>query len=364
MAFKVKILRAGSIGNHLGHAARVLGWDVDICDMDEAALERTRTDIYPARYGAWDEEIHLFPVEQAPVGDYDMICIGTPPDSHIELALKALEERPRALLVEKPLCGPDLHQAQKLFEMAENCDTQAFVGYDHVVGNAVGRVRSLAASGGMEPFVTMDVEFREYWGGIFAAHPWLDGPADTYLGYWQRGGGAAGEHSHAINLWQHFALAIGAGRVREVSATADYVKDGAVEYDRICALNLKTEGGLMGRVIQDVVTAPTRKWARLQGQDGFLELQIAFEPGRDKVISTTGGCTAEDYIFETTRPGDFIAEMEHIRDVLDGKIEESPISLERGLETMLVIAAAHKSARSGRTVEIKYDKGYSSDALL
>ena len=27
------------------------------------------------------------------------------------------------------------------------------------------------------------------WSGIFAAHPWLDGPADTY-GYMEQGGGA------------------------------------------------------------------------------------------------------------------------------------------------------------------------------
>ncbi len=31
-----------------------------------------------------------------------------------------------------------------------------------------------------------------------AAHPWLAGPQDSYLGFWRRGGGASGEHSHAI----------------------------------------------------------------------------------------------------------------------------------------------------------------------
>ena len=45
--------------------------------------------------------------------------------------------------------------------------------------------------------------------------PGLMGLADTYLGYWNRGGGACGEHSHAINLWQFFSHSLGCGRVTE-----------------------------------------------------------------------------------------------------------------------------------------------------
>jgi len=362
---KVKVIGAGSIGNHLSHAARSLGWQVDLCDIDREALDRTRESIFPGRYGLWDTGISLYSADEAPTGGYDLICIGTPPDSHLALAMTALEEKPKALLVEKPICGPELENAQEFFELAKKSGTLVFVGYDHVVSRVVGKARSIANDSDIAPFETMDVEFREYWGGIFAAHPWLDGPADSYLGYWRLGGGAAGEHSHAINLWQNFALAIGAGRVTDVNATADYVKEGGgVEYDKICALNLRTEAGLMGRVIQDVVTSPTRKWGRLQGQNGFVEWQIGFEPGRDRVTSAVDGSQAADDIFETTRPGDFIAELEHIRDVVEGKVKTSPISLGRGLETMLVIAAAHKSAQSGRAVRIDYEQGYRTDALL
>ena len=50
----------------------------------------------------------------------------------------------------------------------------------------------------------IDVEIREHWQGIFNAHPWLDGPQDSYLGFWKKGGGAISEHSHGINIWQFF----------------------------------------------------------------------------------------------------------------------------------------------------------------
>ena len=48
-------------------------------------------------------------------------------------------------------------------------------------------------------------------------------------------------------------------------------------------MNLRTENGLLGRCVQDVVTEPPRKWARIQGSKGFVEWQCAKEPGVDYV---------------------------------------------------------------------------------
>jgi predicted dehydrogenase len=359
----VKILGAGSIGNHMSNAARALGWSVTLVDRDPAALARTRDDIYPGRYGTWDESINLMTADEAPHGGFDLIVIGTPPDNHVDLALDALDERPRALLVEKPVCRPDLERAQELHDQAKEADVEVFVGYDHVVGAAAAKAVALLGKGAAGPLTTLDVEFREYWGGIFAAHPWLDGPHDSYLGFWQRGGGASGEHSHALNLWQHFAHCAGAGRVSEVSATLDYVDDGQTAYDRLCLMNLKTENGLVGRTVQDVVTQPPRKWARLQGETGYIEWHCGFAPGRDAVSHASSETAAETVEIEKTRPEDFIQELRHIADALDSGDAPPDITLARGLDTMLVIAAAHLSAQHQRTVHIDYDAGWTIDAL-
>ena len=119
----------------------------------------------------------------------------------------------------------DLDGADELIAKAKAKDCRLFVGYDHVVGAAAERFCALIDEGTTGNVQTLDVEFREHWGGIFAAHPWLGGPSDTYLGFWRRGGGAAGEHSHAFNLWQHFAHRLGQGRVSRVTANLDYVEE-------------------------------------------------------------------------------------------------------------------------------------------
>jgi predicted dehydrogenase len=359
--YNVKIFGAGSIGNHLAHASRSLGWNVTLCDVDQAALDRTRQTIYPTRYGQWDEAITLSLVKTAPRGGFDLIVIGTPPDSHLPLALAALEENPQAILVEKPLCPPNLEQAQDFQSRVAESGTLAFVGYDHVVGKAAQE--TLRVGRQLSTVETIDVEFREHWGGIFAAHPWLQGPQDSYLGFWKRGGGASGEHSHAINLWQFLSGGLGKGRITEVSATLDYVQTNMVEYDKLCLLTLTTESGLSGRVVQDVITSPSRKWARIQGDDGFAELTIGFQPGVDKVDWKTGGGAPDFRTIPKTRPDDFIWELQHIENVITGNEKDSVLSLERGLDTMLVVAAAHLSSAKKRTVRIDYRKGYTAQAL-
>ncbi len=133
---------------------------------------------------------------------------------------------------------------------------------------------------------------------------------------------------------------------------------------RPCQARLPTEPGLVCRVVQDVVTQPPRKWARIQGDCGFAEWHCGYELGCDAVIEKSDGTEAETARFEKTRPDDFIRELRHIEASISGSDCPPDISLERGLDTMLVVAAMHKSAREGRSVYIDYSKGYRPDALI
>jgi len=361
---RVKILGAGSIGNHLANASRVLGFDVVLCDLDPKALKRTQNEIYPGRYGKWDPAIQLCELKNAPKGGFDLICIGTPPEYHMPLALEALDEKPRAVQIEKPLCPPSLDKAQAVYEKAAAAKVAVFVGYDHAVGKAARKAEEILRAGTLGEIQTLDVEFREYWGGIFKAHPWLSGPADTYLGFWKRGGGSSGEHSHATNLWQHLAHLVGAGRVSEVSASVRYVKDGAAEYDDVCLMNLRTDSGFVGRVVQDVVTQPVKKVAWIHGKKGSLQWVNGYNKQGDAIIISMVGQPEPEIIpCPKTRPDDFIEELKHIDACLVPSTPASPISLQRGLDTMLAVAAAHLSEREKRTVKINYSRGYTGAAL-
>jgi predicted dehydrogenase len=343
-ARRMKVHGAGSIGNHLAHAARSLGWTVVVCDIDPVALERMRTELYPGRYGSWDDQIELCRSADAPRGGFDVIHIGTPPESHVPLALDALEESPGAILIEKPLSPPAMTGVDELVRKAEAAQALVFVGYDHVVGRGVERVTELVRSGTIGAVQAIDVDFREHWSGILKAHPWLKGPADTYLGFTARGGGASGEHSHALNLWQYFAQVAGAGAINDVSARLSWLRDGGIDCDRLCLLTLRTENGVIGRVAQDVITQPPRKQATLFGSEGTVTWTAGPGPNRDTVTLGRPGSDAEAFQIEKSRPDDFIRELTHIEAQLGDRrtAAASPLWYMRGVETMRILAAALK----------------------
>lgn len=345
---KVKIIGAGSIGNHMAQASRRMGWDVAIVDSDPKALERTRGDIYPKRYGAWDEAIQLYEAADAPKGGFDIIVIGTPPDSHMKLALAAIEESPRLLHIEKPMATPDLAGVAE-FEaaMRNHPQTIVTVGYDHAVAESIEAVRDMAVQGMFGKILTLDVEFREHWRGIFGAHPWLAGPWETYLGYWRRGGGAGGEHSHALHLWLFFARSLGWGGAKEVASMFDLVKGShGEEYDRLASFAIKTEQGGVGRAMQDVVTHPVKKWVRLQGEKGYIEWQCNGVPEGDLVRYQVEGRDAVEKVFAKKRPDDFYRETAHYDKLLRGDIrpQDSPLSYARGREVMAILNRAYSVA--------------------
>jgi len=362
--FNVIIYGAGSIGNHLAHACRNKGWNVTICDLDPQALDRTKNEIYPERYSKWDKEIQLVTTDLLPAISFDLAIIGTPPDSHIPIALEILVKNPpRVLLIEKPLCTPSLADCVKLQNMATDAGTTVCVGYNHTLTQQSKRAKELVETGFMGKPLTIHGKVREHWGGIFGAHPWLSGPSDTYLGFWKKGGGACGEHSHGINIWQHFSSLLGMGRIVEVTAMMDMVSESGVNYDQICQLHVKTEKNLLGSIVQDVITNPPQKNVRMQGEKGFLEWYVNFDANHDALRYADKHSEVKEELFAKTRSDDFVGEIDHVQDILENKIEDSPISLQKGMETMLVIAAAYKSSETKRTITIDYTAGCTPDAI-
>jgi predicted dehydrogenase len=348
----VNIYGAGSIGNHLAYACRNKNWQVTMADPDPAALERTRNEIYPSRYGRWDDSIELTSPEKVD-NAADLVIIGTPPDLHMKIAAGVLQSHPpKVMLIEKPLCTPDLGGYEEVVALTKQTGTIVLTGYNHVMAENTKKAEQILTSHDFGKPQTIMVRWLEHWGGIFGAHPWLSGPSDSYLGYSTRGGGACGEHSHGINLFQHFARFLGQREVKKVSCMMRDVEDGAAQYDQISSLNVQTESGMTGVVVQDVVTAPAVKTLRIQFEKGFLEWYASYDAGHDAVLWQCEGKETETCLIPRKRPDDFSGEIDEVARILDGNGVGEAIALETGYQTMRVIAAAYASHRSGTTVEL------------
>ncbi len=334
---KVKIYGAGSIGNHLSRAFRTINYEVFICDTDKEALVRMKNEIYPSRYGDWDNKINLYLLNEIPKIEYDFVVIGTPPDSHTNLALESISDGNKNILIEKPLSFFGDSKIEILKTKIEETESQVFVGYNHVVSKSIQYLGKLIEDNKLGDVITIDVEFRENWDGIFKAHPWLDGPHESYLGFIKKGGGALSEHSHALNLWQHLALKSKFGQIKEVFPIFKFNRNNGLDYDEIAMISLKTDQNNIGRVIQDVITTPHKKTARIICEDGTIEWVCNFNKNSDRIIINKKTGEQELIDFKKTREQDFLEEVKYINKCIEGNNRTNDISFEKGYMTMKLI---------------------------
>ena len=106
MIKKLIIFGAGSIGNHYANAAKKLGLDVEVFDTSEAALLRMKKQIYPERYGKWDDSIKLLNDKPELFSENDLVLIGTPPEHRIRILEENLRKGAKNFLIEKPFSTP------------------------------------------------------------------------------------------------------------------------------------------------------------------------------------------------------------------------------------------------------------------
>jgi len=363
MASRVKIHGASLTGCFIASASRSLGWDVVLCEASEEEQKRVQKDIFPNRFGKWDPAIQLVVPEKAPRGGFDFIVITAAPDRRLEQAMEALEEKPLGIMLDKPACPPSMELAHELSVAAKERGVQVFCAYDQVVSRAAEMLQEIVGGRQIGDMLSLDIEYREHWEAFFKAHPWIPGPQQHPIGSWEAGGGAGGEQSQGFALWQYFAGVLGQGRVSEIEAMVTYGREGKAVWDSSLCATLRTDKGFTGRVMLDVVTRPPRKRVRVQGADGIAEMVAGHSADNDAVFHQRVGGPEKISPVHKRRTDDFIGLLRHMWSVTKDR-KDSPISLERALDTALLIAAAHQSENDKCRLRIDWSVGYTPEAII
>ena len=179
---KILIYGAGSIGNHYANGFIERGHEVFVTDISEEALKRMKTDIYPSRYKHWNDSIKLINSSQSDELFVDVVFIGTPPESHLDISLNSIiRNKPKIIHIEKPVSTINLTKIDELKKLAAKNKTILLNGYNHNLTNNVLKAREVIKSNDFGKPLIMHSNVNEHWGGIFKAHPWIKNLEDTYL---------------------------------------------------------------------------------------------------------------------------------------------------------------------------------------
>jgi len=358
---KVGIYGAGSIGNHLAFSSRRIGANVTVCDISADALARFQNLIYPSRYGEFDSEIVLVRPDEFLNSKFDVIFIGTPPETHLELLERAIDADPRVICVEKPVVTPDLKEIKSFAKIIDSAKPIILAGYNHRVGRNTTIALDLIERYELGIIQRLESVVLESWDGILSAHPWLNGPENSYLGFTNRGGGATFEHSHGIDLWCFYAEKLGLGDIQSVDARAKFVTNRVGgEYDEEIEIEIETVNGVSGIIRQDVKTTSAQKWVEIIGNLGSIKSQVGIQPNKDSVewCSTIDPKISINCTISKTRYDDFdreLLEISRLISVNKYETQSSPLSARSALRTALVAAASLHSARISKPVILDFD---------
>jgi predicted dehydrogenase len=339
------IIGAGSIGNHHAYAAKKCLLNVSVYDIDKNSLNRMKNEIYPQRYGAWDESISLFyNLDEIKQKYFDVVIIGTPPDVHLEnLDFVMKNVQCKIILIEKPFSKPLGLEFIKIIEnKVMNAKPRIMIGYNHRLTKLTERFLEKIKSSGLSNPQFVTCLFQESWEGIFSAHPWLQGPADSYLGYLSRGGGAAFEHSHAINLFLYITDIIGAGEIVFEKQFLNMTNDDQLDYDHFYSGFFRTKNNVSGIVVQVVFTKNHKKSFKIDFINGSIEWIHGYEKSKNAIIYNSNG-KSEIELMDYERPEDFMGQMSHIVDILNKPYKDSPLDFKNNIQTQILLEKLFES---------------------
>ena len=314
---KALIYGAGSIGNHFAHALTKMGCKVYVEDISIEALERMRSQLYPQRYGRWDESIECSLVGCSKLDDeecsLDLVVVGTPPQTHLEILKAEIDLcRSKAIIIEKPVCVPQqLSEMHRYALLARERGILVCAGYNHTQARSFRFF--IEAARELSTIKSVNVKWLESVEGILNAHPWLDGIKDSYLGYTQNGGGALFEHSHGLHM--------GVVALRELCGSSGIlsIEKKEIRFDKHNEMDVKSSvtgtyenGGCETYVLfeTDFETYPAIKQLSVSTIDGQSVL-ISFGTDSD-TVSLDLRHRKQSIVFSKDRPSDFMCEIENI----------------------------------------------------
>ena len=287
---KIKIIGAGSAGNHIAFAFKKFNAKITMVDTNLASLKRSKNQIYIPRYKKWDKNINLVSKDSVK-NKYDCIIISSPPDTHVKILENNIKQS-NVFLIEKPICEPNKKNVEKLKKITLSNKSKIFLcGYNHRLFPSTQKFKQILNK---KNFNYLSVNFKENTSGFLKAHSWYKDLSESYLSKQNKGGGSLCEHSHALNLAQYFNDEF--KNTKLMYKFIKYKKNKKNNYDSSSSVFFRSKNKVI-EVNQNFETTPTEKNIIADGEKFYLKLVYNYEKNNDYLLFINKKNNKKKYFF-------------------------------------------------------------------
>ena len=323
---KILIIGCGSIGTrHIKNLISINAGEIIACDTNSKQLQKTRDEFNIKTYDNVDEAFNE---------KYDLIFVCTPPSLHIQLAMKAIENKSH-VFIEKPI-SHTIDDVEKLLNLAKESNLLVFVGYNHRFFEGIKILKKLFDQGTIGKPLSVKAEFGQY---LPYWHPDQD-YRQSYTAQNKLGGGIILDASHEIDYVRWII-----GEIREVKCQADKISDLEVDVEDTADISVKFEGNVKGEIHMDFIQKDYTRNCKIIGEKGSIFLDypkktVELKKENNEIIT---------YPIESEVGNSYIQEIKHVIDCV--KTKKKPLIDGDSAKRVLEIALAAKE--SARTGEVK-----------
>lgn len=312
---KIKIIGAGSAGNHIAYAFKKHNAHITMIDINLSSLKRSKNKIYIPRYKVWDKNINLATKDNLK-SKYDCIIISTPPNTHLNILKKNINQS-EIFLIEKPICEPNYNSINEFKKIISFYKSKIFLcGYNHRLFPSTLKLMKILKNY-KNNFNYLNVNFKENTTGFLKAHSWYKDLSDSYLSKQSLGGGALCEHSHALNLAQYLI-----GDKKTFKFKTKFIKNyknKKSSYDLDANIFYQYNDKVI-EINQNFETQPTEKNITAVGQKFFLKLNYNFKNNDDNLILINKKNSKKKiFTFKKQRSDDFAYESNYLCKIIKAK---------------------------------------------
>jgi len=331
----ILIFGAGSVGTHHANAARTLNCNVVICDINFSKFKYMKNNLYPKRYGSWDNKIKFISYKDIfeTENNYDLIIIGVPPQNHLELLKKCfIFLKFKKILVEKPLCV--FNQDFSFINKIKN-KNKIYCGFNHSISDSFLYLINLVSKKRIGNIKKVEINWKEDFKLVLNAHPWIKNLKQSYLSNLKKGGGGCHEYSHALHLALILKKILFKEKKISMNKNIIYKKEKNLFYDSVSKISFNNRLKSLNLNI-DTISNPCQKNITVIGENGTIFWERKIEKKYEKIeIKKNKNLTYK--FFKLSRCDDFINQIKILLFKKKKYDQISNIKLQSGVEVMKLL---------------------------